>query len=162
MGGHEGVSYISAKWHYLYLFWDLLTIRTDWNRNHKFLTKVFIFYWAFPLFEASFPPFLSFLCHYQEMNFINSYRGNLQTNASSTEVSPPLCFKIWLIGKSSWIIFQDLDEKVTNHCKFEMRSILRKDKKLKFFSIENECFRGNWHFPEESLGNWVWNLCISP
>lgn len=29
-----------------------------------------------------------------------------------------------------------------------------------FFSIEKKCFRGNWHFPEESLGNWIWNLCI--
>lgn len=101
MGEHEGVSYTSAKWHYLYLFWDLLTIRTKWNRNLKFLEKVFISYWVFLLLQLPF--LLSFACHYQEVIFINSYRGNIQNNASSTEMPPPLYFKIWLIGKSSWI-----------------------------------------------------------
>lgn len=64
----------------------------------------------------------------------------------------------WKISLNYILRFGWKGDKITASLKWDPEK-----KKLNFFfPIENECFRGNWHFPEENLGNWVWNLCISP
>lgn len=160
IGEHEGVSYTSAKWHYLYLFWDLLTIRTKWNRNLKFLEKVFISYWVFLLLQA---PFLPFLClplsrgdFHQQLQGEHTEQCKLHRNASSTLLQDLANWKIILNCYSKiWMKRWQITASLKWDPSWEKR------RSSIFFSIENECFRGNWHFPEESLGNWIWDLYIS-
>lgn len=159
MGEPEGVSYISAKGHNLYLFWDFLTIRAEWNRNPKFVVKVFIF--SAGCSHSFKPPFLAIIKRWFSLTATGGTYKPMQAPQKclfhSTLLQDLANWKIILnyIPRFGWK--GDKSLQVWDEIHPEKR-----EEAQNFFSIENECFRGNWHFPEESLGNWVWNLCISP
>lgn len=133
----------------------------EWNRSLKFFEKVFILYWLFPLSQASFPA-------KSNTAIIERWFSSTITGETYRPMQAPWrCLLLFISRSGNWKIILTCYSKIWNKrrqitasLKWDPSWEMRSSKVFVFFSpVEKEYFRENWHFPEESLGNRIWN-CV--